>query len=294
MITKENFIAVCHDQVELKGLLIIPTQPKAIVQFNCGTGAKKEFYLPFLEYLATHNYVCCLWDYRGSGDSAPENLDQCNYTFSDYGLKDMPTIKRYLENRFPNLPLLLFVHSAGGQQIGLMENIVGYKGMVGVAVSVGYARYMPMWYRLQFYYFFYLFTPLSILLSGFVKAKPFGHMENLPKNVALEWRDWCEKPTYLFDKKFLGKSIPEGHYKNIPFPVHIFWVTDDSISNKRSIPAFWNNVKSKAGITFTELSPVEFKEKSIGHFGFFKKRNSTKFWPMGLEKLEHFLKRDLK
>lgn len=289
MLVKENFKVKCHDHVELKGLLIIPPEPKAAIQFNGGTGARKEFYLPFLEYLASNGYACCLWDYRGSGDSTKGDLNKCDFTFSDYGIKDMPAIKRYVESRFPNLPLLLFVHSAGGQQIGLMENLEGYKGMVGVSVSVGYAPHMPIWYRIQIYYFFYLFAPLSILFTGFVKAKSFGHMEDLPKNVAMEWRDWCEKPSYLFDKRFLGKSIPEGHYKNIPFPIHIFWATDDPISNKKSIPAFWSNVKSEAGITFTELSPTVYKENTIGHFGFFKKRAATKLWPLGLEKLEQFL-----
>jgi len=100
MVEEEKFTATCIDGVQLNGLLLIPENHKAVVQFNCGTGAKKEFYKPFLSYLAAHGYVCALWDYRGSGESAPKDLANCDFTFRDYGIKDMPTIKSYLRSRF--------------------------------------------------------------------------------------------------------------------------------------------------------------------------------------------------
>lgn len=289
MAQKENFSTTCSDGVVLKGLLIIPERPKAIVQFNGGTGAKKEFYLAFLEYLAGHNYVCCLWDYRGSGESAPTDLSTCTYTFSDYGLKDMPTIKNYLTARFPGLPFFLFGHSVGGQQVGFMDNLEGVKGLVGFAVSVGYLPYMPLRQRLLSNYFFYIFTPLIIALKGYVQAKRFGYMEDLPRNVVKEWRDWCSKPTYFFDKKFYGKTVPQGHFQDYQFPVHIFWSTDDSIANKRSIPAFWNQIKSTKGVEFTRLIPEEIPTKKLDHFGFFRKKFRDTLWPRAVAKLDEFL-----
>ncbi|WP_051296045.1 alpha/beta hydrolase family protein [Eisenibacter elegans] len=177
----------CADGVVLRGILLLPEKPKAALQFNAGTATKKEFYLPFLEFLAENNFICCLWDYRGSGDSMPEGgLKNCDFTYSDYGLKDMPTIKVYLNERFPGLPFLFFGHSAGGQQIGLMPNLQNVKGAVNFAVSTGYAPNMPLGYRLMSSYFFYIFAPLSIKLTGYLKAKKFGIMEDLPKNVVLE------------------------------------------------------------------------------------------------------------
>jgi len=67
-IATEKFHVKCTDGIILKGLLLLPENPKAVIQFNCGTATKKEFYLPFLEFLSQHNYICCLWDYRGSGE----------------------------------------------------------------------------------------------------------------------------------------------------------------------------------------------------------------------------------
>jgi predicted alpha/beta hydrolase len=286
---KETIEVQCADGVKLKGILLIPAQPKAVVQFNCGTATKKEFYLAFLSYLAENGYVCCLWDYRGSGDSRPATLKGCEFAYRDYGLQDMPAVKTYLQARFPELPFLLFGHSAGGQQVGLMPDLKGIKGMVNFAVSTGYAPNMPTGYRLRSFYFFRIFTPLSILFTGYLKAKKFGYMEDLPKNVVREWRDWCAKKDYLFDSKFLGKTIPTGVYHDLPFPIHTFWTVDDEISNEKNTQNFWRNMRGRHPITFTRLEPAALGLKGIGHFGFFRKEMKDLLWVKALEQLDGYL-----
>jgi predicted alpha/beta hydrolase len=278
MISKEVFETVCDDGVKLKGVLLIAEKPKALIQFNCGTGTKKELYLSFLTFLAEKGYLCCLWDYRGSGDSSTENLSKCDFTFSDYGTKDMTAIKKYLNEKFPNLPLLIIGHSAGGQQIGFMENLDNVKGVINFAVSSGHYPNMPFGYRIKAYLYFYIFTPLSVLFAGYVKGKLFGLMENLPKRVVYEWRDWLEKENYFFDKKFYGKTVPIGHFKNFKFPIHTYWTSDDTISNEKNTWLFWNNVTSEKNISFTKLTPKEFGLKKIDHFGFFKKVMKDHLW----------------
>lgn len=257
-----------------------------MVQFNAGTGVKKEFYRHFLAYLATHGYICCLWDYRGSGESAPKSLRGCGYTFSDYGTKDMPAIKSFLEDRFPELPFYFVVHSVGGQQVGFIEKLDNVKGMVAFAVSTGYLPFMPLAYRIRSFYFFFIFTPISNILAGYVKAKPFGYMENLPKNVVVEWRKWCVRKHYLFDERFLGKTVPKGQFDQLPFPIHVFNTSDDTISSKQNIDNLWKHIKSVEPISFTEVSPKELKVKEIGHLGFFRRRFRDTIWQDALSKLE--------
>ena len=289
MIREEKFSTTCTDGVVLKGLLLIPDNPKAVIQFNTGTAALKEFYKPFLEYLAEHDYLCCLWDYRGSGESAPDSLKGCEYKFSDYGTLDMPAIRNYLKSNYPDLPLLLVGHSAGGQQAAFIPNLEDYKGMLAIAVSVGYEPNMPLSYRLQSMFFFDIFCPLSTLIWGYVKAKPFGIMENLPKNVAREWHQWCSSPNYCFDDKFLGKTIPKGNHEAMSFPIEVIWTPDDTISNEKNMKAYWSHVKSVHDITFTKLEASELEVKEIGHFGFFKRRLKEKIWPVMLGKLDDLL-----
>lgn len=287
MIRTEEFETNCEDGVELKGILLIPDQPKALVQFNCGTATKRDFYLPFLTYLAENDYLCCLWNYRGSEKGF--RLKGCDFRFSDYGIKDMPAIKSYLENRFKDLPFLFVGHSAGGQQIGFIKNLNNVKGNINIAVSSGFYGNMPLAYRLKAYFFFYIFSPISAFLNDYVKAKPYGLMENLPKNVVFEWRDWLEKADYFFDKKFYGISVPKGNFNNFTFPIHVYYSTDDTISNVSNTKAFWRNVKSNKTITFRELSPEEFGLKKIDHFGYFKKSMKEKLWPDIVIQLDKFI-----
>lgn len=284
---KEDFETVSEDGVKLKGTLLIPDNPKAVIQFNCGTATKKEIYLSFLTHLTENGYLCCLWNYRGSEKT--DNLKNSHYRFTDYGTKDIPAIKAFLDNKFSNLPFLFIGHSTGGQQIGFINELNNVKGNINIAVSSGYYRNMPFGYRMKAYFFFYIFTPISALLNGFVKAKPYGFMENLPKKVVFEWRDWLEKEDYFFDKKFYGKTVPTGCFKSFKFPIHVYYSTDDTISNVKNTKAFWKNVKSEKGITFTELTPKEFGLKKIDHFGYFKKTMKGKLWTDVVKRLDKLI-----
>ncbi|MEL7006761.1 MAG: alpha/beta hydrolase, partial [Bacteroidota bacterium] len=76
------------------------------------------------------------------------------------------------------------------------------------------------------------------------------------------------------------------------FPIHMFWTTDDPISNKRSIPSFWNNIKNSADMEIQKISPKEYSSKKIGHHGFFRKKFKDSIWPEALNRLNSFLVTD--
>ncbi|GAB2196684.1 alpha/beta hydrolase family protein [Sessilibacter sp. MAH4] len=287
--TKQEFETTCDDGVVLKGILLIPENPKSIIQFNCGTAVKKEFYLRFLTFLAEHNHIVCLWNYRDSGESAPSRLNTCDYRYSDYGSKDMDAIKRFLKSQYPALPFIFVAHSTGGQQIGLMNNLNNVDGAINIAVSSGYLLNMPLAYRIKAYFFFYLFGPISILLKGYLANKQFGLMEDLPKGVAIEWRDWCSKEDYFFDDEFYGKTIPNDCYKNIDFPITVFYSPDDPISNETNTHNFWKHVKSSKAINI-----VKVENKALGkidHFDYFKPKLKDFFWSSVLEEIERFIQK---
>lgn len=289
MIKRIEFKTTCDDGIELRGILLIPETPKSIIQFNCGTAVKKEFYLRFLTYLAENGHLCCLWDYRDSGASAPANLNNCNYNYSDYGLKDMPAVKDFLNSNYPNLPFLFVAHSTGGQQIGLMKNLGDVKGAINIAVSTGYFANMPLIYRIKAYFFFFMFSPISILTKGYVSSKRFGLMEDLPKGVVLEWRDWCSKKDYFFDKSFHGTTIPEYSYQNITFPIKVFYSPDDTISGEANTLNFWKHVKSSKEISIEKLNKDKAPLTKIDHFDYFKKEMKDFFWAKVLREIDKFL-----
>lgn len=285
----EKVSIVCTDGVPLSAILCAPQQAKAALMLSGGTGFKKEFYLPLANYLAEHGLATIIYDYRGTGESRPADMRNCDFSFLDYGQKDMPAVLDFLDARYPNLPKLILGHSVGGQQVGFMPNVHKVKGLVAVATSVGYLPYMPWGYRLKSYYFFYLFTPLSILLKGYVAAKRFKIMEDLPRKVVTQWRAWCSKPNYFFDPKFYRKSVPIGTFDQMPFPIHVFWATDDPISNTRSVPAFWNHVKSEDGLSFQVLRPQDWSTSKIDHYGVFRAQFKDSLWKEVLGALQRML-----
>lgn len=285
----EKLSITCADGVTLAAILCLPNEPKAALMLSGGTGFKKEFYLPIAHFLAEHGFATVVYDYRGTCESAPANMRNCDYSYLDYGQQDMPAVLNYLETRFPALPKLIFGHSVGGQKVGLMPNLHLVKGMVCFATSVGYLPYMPWSYRLKSYYFFYLFAPISIALWGYVAAKRFKIMEDLPGRIVMQWRAWCGKPDHYFDPKFYGKTVPIGAYEQIPFPIHVFWASDDPISNARSVPRFWQYVKSQAGIGFTQWRPEDWNVKKIEHHGLFRPGFKASLWLEILGALQRML-----
>ncbi|HRO67651.1 MAG TPA: alpha/beta fold hydrolase [Pseudobdellovibrionaceae bacterium] len=232
----QPFQTFARDGHPLRGILLLPgDSPRAVVQINGATGAKRGYYKPFAEFLRDHGFIVCLWDYRGSGESVDKPLKDDRSTFADYGLKDMPAVLDFLDLEFPGLPKIAVGHSVGGQLIGLMDNWNKLSGLVALGTSGGQLRYMPWRYWFLAVYFFYFFAPLSDLFFGYCAGKKLGHMEDLPTTVVREWRAWCEQPEYLFSPKFLGKTLPPGHFKEFVFPVSAYWASDDRIANRSPI-----------------------------------------------------------
>jgi predicted alpha/beta hydrolase len=176
----------------------------------------------------------------------------------------------------------------GGQQVGFMHNHARVKGLVCFATSVGYLKKMRAPYKYKAWFFFKIFTPLSIAFTGYVKAKPFGFMENLNARLVREWAAWCSVPSYFFDKKFYGKTVPIGHFKKLTFPIHVFSASDDPLSNRDTIALLWAHIESTQPIDFQEFNPRDVGAKAIDHFGFFKRKFKETLWKTALEKLEVF------
>ena len=290
--TQSKIKIKCSDGVELTAIILVPDgTPKAVIQINSATATAKEYYLSFAQFLTENGFVACVFDYRGVCESTPEGgLRNCKYDYMMWGQLDMPAVLDYLDDLFPNLPKLIMGHSVGGQEVGLMPNHHKIKGMVTFATSVGYWNFMPLGYRLQTHFFFQILTPISNFLFGYVAAKRLGLMEDLPKQVVLDWRNWCSVPEYFFNEKYNADSAQKGFFQDLTFPIQVYWTTDDPMSNARAIPMFWKHVQSSGGIKIDCIKLSDIGEKAIGHFGFFRRKYKNSLWQMALRDLENFIK----
>lgn len=115
-----NFSVISqYDNLTIDGLIIKNNNVKAIVQITHGMCEHKERYIPFMEYLANHNYLCIIHDHRGHGKSIKDKNDLGYfYDGKDKGIvEDIESVNKYIKKQYPNIPIYLFGHSMGSLSV---------------------------------------------------------------------------------------------------------------------------------------------------------------------------------
>lgn len=105
------------DGLRIAGLYIVPEKKpyQGIVQLVHGMAEHKERYLPFMEELSKHGYICVITDHRGHGESVKHRKD-LGYFYDTSGeavVEDIHQLTMMMRNKLPDLPFLLFGHSMG-------------------------------------------------------------------------------------------------------------------------------------------------------------------------------------
>ncbi|TBR42833.1 hypothetical protein CBF23_006560 [Marinomonas agarivorans] len=286
MAKKEAFQVTTEDGAILNGTAYLPADtPQAVIVINPATAIKTQYYYAFAEFLVAHKFTVLLWNYRCFCESLSEPLSASTARFSDFGTKDIPAILHYAKKRFESVPLIGIGHSVGAQQIGLIPNNYLYDGFIAVAASTGHSKSMSFHYKVQSAFFFRLFGPVSLLLKNYVLCSKFNLMEDLPRHVFSEWKSWCAKEKYLFDKTFLGNTIPVGNYQSLSFPICSITASDDEVATDENRQTFWQHVHSTKVITFRHLTPEALGVKKIGHLGFFRRQYQDTIWQTLLESI---------
>ena len=277
MIDRENVSFSTRDDVVLSGTLFLPENPKALVLVCAATGIRQQFYWSFAEWLATQGFGVMAFDYRGIGASLDASSVRASKARKqDWGTHDMPAALDYLVDRFPDMPVHLVGHSAGGQLVGLMPNHWHLSSVVTISSSSGYIGNMGLKQRLFATTFLKFYFPLLAIVLGYVPARWLGWGEDLPKNIALQWADWCTKPGYV--ENAFGQDVTQHFYNEIDAPMLWLTATDDPIATPANVDDMLRMLKS-APVTRRRLDPADFALQQIGHADFFRRRNA-KLWPI--------------
>lgn len=104
-----------YDNLPLDALIVAPLHPKGIIYISHGMCEHKERYIPFMNFLKNHGYVCIIHDHRGHGHSVYSNED-LGYFYSKGNIgivEDLYQLIQAIKKRYPQLPLYLFGHSMG-------------------------------------------------------------------------------------------------------------------------------------------------------------------------------------
>lgn len=274
-----------RDGFLLGATLVEPSgEVKGCIQINSATGARKEIYLNLARYLAENGWAVLLFDYRGIGESKPKTLKGFHAHCHDWGYKDMAAALDWLDAKFPTYPKFVIGHSAGGQQLGFMDNHRKISKAFLVSASIGYWKLLASPYRYFTLLVWFVLRPITNTLAGYTAASWFGLGEDLPKGVANEWKRWCMRRNYYGD--FLGKELSPVFFDDIRFPIHFIYPEDDTIATFASVQGLQAFYKS-ADITTEEIQLKEYGLQKMGHFGFFSRASRNSMWPKVLAFFEN-------
>jgi predicted alpha/beta hydrolase len=276
----EAVTLTARDGRRLAALCLEASAPRGALAVNGATGFPREFYLRFAAYCAQRGYHTLVYDYRGMGASATQPLAAERARMSDWGLLDMPAALAWLEQRFPQLPLVTLGHSVGGQLIGCMPNQAAARAHVMVATSIGYWRGQRLPFRYLALLFWKLYGPLELRTRGYVPHGALWHGDALPPGVFLEWRRWCLRPEH-FAPELVGDR-ERGPFAAVRAPVLSLTFSDDPIATPWAVAqllALYPNAAIERRLT----TPAQARVRHIGHHGFFAERHRETLWRATLD-----------
>ncbi|MEM8762630.1 MAG: alpha/beta fold hydrolase [Bacteroidota bacterium] len=264
----------------LSGTLFEGTQNDTILIIASATGVKQAYYQKFAQFVADNGISVITFDYNGIGQSLNKPIKELDNNAADWGRNDLEHVIQYALKHYPNAKKVVLGHSIGGQLIGLAASSQKLDQIVLVGAQSGYWKFWKGVGRLKMWFNWYVLFPVVLNLFGYLNAKRISGMENLPKNMANQWRNWGKHPDYLMS----DSSITELHYQKITTPISVFGIADDDLAPLSAVQWMtlqYQNAETKSIL----LQPKNFQVAKIGHFGVFKEKFRDTIWPIVLNEI---------
>ncbi|WP_286860281.1 MULTISPECIES: alpha/beta hydrolase family protein [Acinetobacter] len=277
----ETLTIKCKDGYQLSARFypVTETESKKSPILICpATGITKQFYHIFSCWLQAQGYAVMVFDFRGIGESLKGSVKQSKASIVQWGQLDIPAAIDALLAKTQAAKVILLGHSAGGQLLGIVPNYVKVEKVVAIAGSTGHIKGLRGRTKLLAPVMFNIIFPLARITKGYGPTQAIGMGENLPKDVAREWAEFCSKPGYVINA--IGKKISPAHdyHAQITCPITSIWASDDEIAteaNVKDLLRLYPNAKTQ----MIELKPKSYAHKAIGHMLMFK-RSHQNLWPV--------------
>jgi predicted alpha/beta hydrolase len=264
------------DGFMLAGRLLCPRHPVSAVLISSATGFPKDFYLPFVRFGAAKGSACLLYDYRGVGASAPEDLKSFKMDFPDWGRLDMAAALDCLSAAAPGAPVAHIANSAGGHLIGFAPNYdkIARHVFIGVGFGTWWRHRFPKQQLLDLF-FWWIYGPLKLAAKGYIPAGGLWGGSTLPAGAFRTWRRWSHKGNYFYGE--LADRLRPNYFKDIRTPIISYVFTDDpmnDVKTARDFLEFMPAAKSEIRLR----RPSELGVKSLGHQNLYRRTNEAA-WP---------------
>ena len=266
-------IEISYKSEKLSATLFDDNNSETVLIIASATGVKQEYYSKFARYLENNGITVITFDYNGIGRSLKKPIKEIQTNAADWGRKDIESIIQFVIHNYPQSKKVILGHSIGGQLIGLAKSSKQLDKVILVATQSGYWKYWRGFARFKMWLNWYVLFPFLINIFGYLKSKKISGMENLPKNVANQWRNWGKNHNYIFG----DNSIKETYYEELETNVTAYSIDDDDFAPKEAVEWMANRYKN-AKRKSVHLNPSDFQAKKIGHFGVFKEGFKNSIW----------------
>lgn len=240
------------------------------------TGITQHFYQAFSEWLSTQGYDVLSFDFRGIGRSLHGQVSKSEASIVHWGQLDIPAAIDTLLCKTQAEQVILLGHSAGGQLLGIVPNYQKVAKVIAVSGSTGHVKGLKGKTRLLAPVMFNVIFPLARITKGYGPTQAIGMGENLPKDVAKQWAQFCSKPGYVMNA--IGKTVFEDYHAKIVCPITVLWSSDDEIATAANVKDLLR-LYPHADTQMIELKPKSYDHKAIGHMLMFKKSHQN-LWPV--------------
>jgi predicted alpha/beta hydrolase len=252
---------------------------RAAVLIAPGMGVEQHFYAAFAQWLAERGFFVATFDYRGIGHSRPPQYRQSLRGFEadlmTWAGRDCAAMVDYTAARAAGKPLLWIGHSLGGQLLALVPNHERVAAMLTVACGSGYWRENSLRLRSVVWWLWYLLVPLTLRRYGYFPGRRLRKVGDLPAGVMRQWRQWCLHRDYLVGCE--GDAV-RRRYAEVTTPILSLSFTDDQYMSRANVESL-HGFYCAAPRETRRISPREIGARSIGHFGFFRRRCAESLWP---------------
>lgn len=231
---------------------------------------QKDYY-PFATYFQQLGYRVVTFDYRGVGDSGPDNLKGYVAGLHQWAVLDTDAVIRCVKQEFPNQELVFVGHGVGGELVGLAQ-ASQYINKLVLASSALSCKRLWSWRGRARIFMMKAIGRVTNKLFGYFPGKRLGILRDLPKGVVYEWADWCDHPNGLFD------VFPENNYRKLQVPLAAYSFSDDWLTPDKGVEGLLQYF-SNACITWYHVHPQNKGLKKKRYSCFFDPDLKLDLWP---------------
>ncbi len=242
------------------------------------TGVPQGFYKRFAQFAAAQGLEVWTLDYRGIGLSKPASLRGFEMNYLDWARLDLAALLSHVAARGDE-PLWMVGHSYGGHAFGLLPGKERVQRFATFATGAGWHGWMPPMERWRVLFMWRVLGPLIVRTHGYLAWSLLGMGADLPRDVFLQWRHWCQWPRYFFDDP--EQTHLAQAFAQVNIPIRAINASDDKWAPPASRDAFMSAYHN-AALELHTIEPSEWGMSHIGHMGYFRPA-AERLWQQTLD-----------